>query len=83
MIGCFMVLNFTCDTSWSSTLLSSCGRACTRCLSGVANRYVVCMGGIKAFAFPSKGKQSEVPVAQLRDGATVVVVAQEQDWLKV
>lgn len=82
-VGCFMFLVFPCDIFWSSTQVISCDCAVTRCPSGIADRYVVCMGGIEAFAFPSQGKRSEVPAAQLRDGATVVAVAQEQDWLKV
>lgn len=41
------------------------------------------MGGVEAFVTPFRTKRLEAPVAQLRDGSTVVVAAQKQDWLKV
>lgn len=47
----------------------------------------MCVGGIWAFDKPNqlKGDRSEPPVAaaRLRHGATVTVVAQQHDWLKV
>ncbi|CAM9151445.1 unnamed protein product, partial [Scytosiphon promiscuus] len=50
-------------------------------------RYVVCVGGVRAFNKPKtlKDNRSGSPLAsaRLRHGATVTVVAQQHDWLKV
>jgi len=53
---------------------------------GDARRYVVCVGGVLAYDRPegSKAKRpGSRPTARLRLGATVTVVAQQRDWLKV
>lgn len=53
----------------------------------VANRrYVVCVGGVWAFDKPETfiaNLSGSRPAARLRHGATVTVVAQQRDWLKV
>lgn len=53
---------------------------------GGTRRYVVCVGGVRAFDKPETyhtERTGERPSARLRHGATVTVVAQERDWLKV
>ncbi|CAN0011735.1 unnamed protein product, partial [Ectocarpus sp. 12 AP-2014] len=49
-------------------------------------RYVVCIGGVAAFDKPKLAngdESSSRQLARLRHGATVAVVAQQRDWLKV
>ncbi|CAM9323533.1 unnamed protein product, partial [Ectocarpus fasciculatus] len=49
-------------------------------------RYVVCIGGVGAFDKPKLANgdgSSSRQLARLRHGATVAVVAQQRDWLKV
>lgn len=49
-------------------------------------RYVVCIGGVGAFdkpKLPNGDGSSSRQLARLRHGATVAVVAQQRDWLKV
>lgn len=53
---------------------------------GYDRRYIVCVGGVCAFDEPetfTTDLSRSRPTARLRHGATVMVVAQQRDWLKV